>query len=103
MNRTHYEATQPSADDSHMNNLAAQGAVFLALESGVDERMPSVGSPRRYRLSSYLGECSEEAQGLLFQAACLAMTDASPLGMAMRHYLDRVAQDYADDHHEAFE
>lgn len=85
-------------------NLAKQ-AVHTALFSGVDESMPngmSLGG-KRYPLSTYLGECSREAQGLLFQACHHAEQGDNVLAGAMlRRFIERVAAEYADDHEEAF-
>lgn len=76
-----------------------------ALFSGVDEELKTDAelSRKRYPVSSYLGEPSREARGLLFQACHKAQQgDNVEAGHLLRKFIERVANEYADDHAGAY-
>jgi hypothetical protein len=86
---------------------------FLFLEAvteGIDLRLRNSYAPesrgRRYPVSSFLGECSPEAQSLLFAACHLAEKVGRPnttrereaaAAHMLRKFVERVASEYAEN------
>ncbi len=80
-------------------------AILKAVQDGADIplRTESRVSPtgyKQYPLSSYLGECSSQAQKYLFHACMLAFNDdrADEIASALREFVDVVATEYAGDY-----
>ena len=86
-----------------------RGLILDCVAGGLDMKLRNSYSPKSsgkgYPVSAYLGECSAEAQMLLFAACHLASKDGHPNQAAernaaaahmLRKFVERVADDYAE-------
>lgn len=83
---------------------AASNSLLATVALNNDALMPSMGS-MRFHASTYLGECSREAQALLFAACHEARVndgDDKLAAACLRAFVERVADDYSEDHWEAW-
>lgn len=97
------QAAEDRAYDAFMDPLRA--TLDVALISGLMTR-------KSYPLRSFLGECSNDAQKLLFAACAVAVRNNHPnaqsesdksVAAALRVFVECVARDYADNYSECYE
>lgn len=80
-----------------------KGLLLDSLKSGQDVILPTGNPYLRYPVSEYLGECSKEAQQMLFRL-CVAIAHGNEADALIwgRKYTERVATDYAERYFDAF-
>jgi hypothetical protein len=97
----------PDEADRHAEELArkvARDAFLDAVALNNDAPLPRMGF-EAVRASVFLGECSREAQGLLFAACHEARVNDGEDRLAaacLRSFVEQVADEYSDDHWEAW-